>query len=118
MGAAPPSAPAWLLRLVAPPVREPLPPPRPLPESSHGRRQYAVTPLRHGVERAAAAPSGQRNHALNQETYSLVRKFVRDGLLTSQEIADAMAHAGVAAGLDRREIEQTLASALKAGSRG
>lgn len=114
----PPPAPGWLLRLVAPPVREPLPPARPLPDSSHRQRRYAVAALRHGVERAAAAPSGQRNHTLNQEAYSLCRRFVPDGLLTSQEIADAMAHAGIAAGLDRREVEQTLASALKAGCRG
>lgn len=114
----PPSAPAWLLQLVAPPVREPLPPSRHLPDSNNGQRRYAIAALRHGVERAAAAPGGQRNHTLNQETYSLARKFVPDGTLTAQEIADAMAHAGVAAGLDRREIEQTLASALKAGCRG
>jgi hypothetical protein len=114
----PPRAPDWLLRLVAPPARESLPPSRPLPDSNDRQRRYAIGALRHGVERAAAAPSGQRNHSLNQETYSLCRQFVPDGLLTPQEIVDAMAHAGVAAGLDQREVEQTLASALKAGCRG
>jgi bifunctional DNA primase/polymerase-like protein len=115
---APPPAPGWLLRLVAPPAREPLPPSRPLPDSSDRRRRYAIGALRHAAERAAAAPSGQRNHSLNHETYSLCRQFVPDGLLTSQEIADVMTHAGNHAGLDRREIEQTLTSALKAGCRG
>jgi hypothetical protein len=114
----PPPTPEWLLQLVAPPIREPLPPPRPHPSSNDRQRRYAVAALRHGVERAAAAPSGQRNCTLNQETYSLCRRFIPDGLLTAHGIADAMAHAGVAAGLDRREIEQTLASALKAGCRG
>jgi hypothetical protein len=114
----PPPAPGWLLRLVAPPVQKPLPPSRPLHGSNDRQRIYAVAALRHGVERAAAAPSGQRNHTLNQEVFSLCRRFVPDSLLTPQEIADAMAHAGVAAGLDRREVEQTLVSALKAGCRG
>jgi hypothetical protein len=76
-------------------------------------RRYALGALRRGIERIAAAGPGQRNNALNAEAYSLIR-LTEGGALDHAEIAEALAHAAHAAGLDRREIEQTLRSALTA----
>ena len=108
---APPPAPAWLLTLVAPPPPErSVPRPR-LAENQRPGRPYAVGALRRAVEQVAAAPGGQRNDTLNRAAWSVAR-FIGDGLLHPSEIADALAHAGLVAGLDRREVQATLASAL------
>lgn len=110
---APPPAPAWLLKLVAPPD-DPAPVPS-RPMSEHGR-PYAVAALRRAVEQVATAPAGQRNATLNSATWRVAR-FISTGQLQPGEIADALAHAGRVAGLDRMEVQRTLASALAAGAR-
>lgn len=111
----PPIAPRWLLNAVAPPPRPPSPPVRPsYPEpGSDGARRYAIAALRNGVERVAVAPQGQRNETLNREAFGLAR-FIIEGSLAAAEVAEALAHAARVAGLDLREIEATLASALRA----
>jgi hypothetical protein len=75
-------------------------------------RRYALAALRGAVERVAGAAEGGRNARLNAETFGLAR-FIGAGALSPGELADAMAHAGIAAGLNRREVEATLASALR-----
>lgn len=106
----PPPAPGWLLRLVAPS-------PPPICASPHlaagglPGRPYAVAALRRAVEQVAVAPAGQRNDTLNRAAWSVAR-FISGGLLQPSETAEALAHAGLVAGLDRREVQQTLASAL------
>lgn len=89
-----------------------------LSEPWHGTdskaRRYAEGALRRAIQRVAGAASGTRNGTLNAETYALAR-FAAIGALDHREIALAMAHAGTAAGLERREIEATLRSALSAG---
>lgn len=109
----PPPAPEWLRRLVAPPPAPIAATPRPL--SGHGR-PYAVAALRRAVQQVATAPAGQRNSTLNAATWSLAR-FISDGQLQPSEIAEALAHAGRVAGLERMEVQRTLASALAAGRR-
>jgi hypothetical protein len=113
----PPAAPAWLLRLVAPPALPPAPAhPRGLPDAPEGRRRYALAALRNAVERVAFAGQGQRNARLNAEAFALTRFAVEQSLEPS-EIAVAMTHAGRQAGLSPREIQLTLTSALSAGAR-
>ena len=114
---APPPAPAWLLRFVArPPLPAALPAvPRRLPDTSAGRRRYALAALRRAAGRTATAPPGTRNDRLNSETFGLAR-FIAEGCLDPSEIATTMAYAARQAGLRPREIEATLASALAAGA--
>jgi len=115
---APPPAPEWLLRLVAPPAAEEPrhePPPQ-LVREAEGCRRYAFAALRHAADRAARAPQGQRNDTLNAETFSLTR-FLVEGTLDASEVATAMAYAGRQAGLPPPEIKATLASALAASFR-
>lgn len=107
----PPPAPAWLLRLVAPPPEPVMAAPRQL--SGYGR-PYAVAALRRAVEQVATAPHGQRNATLNTAAWS-VSRFIQAGQLQPSEIAEALAHAGRVAGLDRMEVQRTLASAMAAG---
>ncbi len=99
-----------------------LPPPKPAwtpaPASSWqgddlAARRYALAAMRRGIEAVAGAAPGTRNAALNRECYSLLR-LTETGAIHAGEIAEAMAHAGIAAGLDRSEIEATLRSALSA----
>jgi Bifunctional DNA primase/polymerase, N-terminal len=114
---APPRAPEWLLRLVAPPALPPLHEPKPpTPGAAGDRRRYALSALRRAADRAATAPQGQRNDTLNTETFSLTR-FFAEGTLDAAEVAIAMAYAGRQAGLPPLEVKATLASALGAGAR-
>ncbi len=76
---------------------------------------YAHAALKDAVKKVATAPEGQRNDTLNRETWSLLR-FVSNGNLCVQDIANTLAAAGLAAGLTRPEIMATLVSALR--SRG
>ncbi|WP_298283645.1 bifunctional DNA primase/polymerase [Acidocella sp.] len=102
-----------------PPSMLPPPPPPPAPASvpvftgETAARRYAEAAMTRAIQDVASAPPGTRNAALNSATYSLLR-LVEAGAVTAREIAGAMAHAGGAAGLPPREIEATLASALRA----
>jgi hypothetical protein len=100
--------PAWLATaLERPRILRPVEPP-----SIRGNG-YAIAALRHAVRAVARAHEGSRNETLNREAFSISR-FVLDGSLDPQSIADALAAAAFSIGLDRREIERTLASALRA----
>lgn len=107
--------PDWLLQLAVPP-----PPPayRPLPAAltlgGSRAERYARAALDNACRRVADAPAGQRNFALNREVYSLMR-LAAEGAIAEQDVADALAAAGLAAGLPSREVTQTLASAIRAG---
>jgi hypothetical protein len=103
--------PDWLL-----PPPKPAWTPAPAPAwqgDDHAARRYALAAMRRGIEAVAGAAPGTRNAALNRECYSLLR-LTETGAIHAGEIAEAMAHAGIAAGLDRSEIEATLRSALSA----
>jgi hypothetical protein len=82
-----------------------------LPEGR--RRAYAEAALRHAVEEVATSQEGQRNDTLNATTFALAR-FIGTGDLAPAEIADALAVAGRRAGMPIREMQATLASALRA----
>lgn len=112
----PPPAPAWLLRLVAPPPAPPATTAPDLPPTGERGRRYAIGALRRAVAQVATARAGTRNHTLNRTVWSMAR-FIREGALHPSEIAEALAHASRVAGLDRREVEQTIASGLAAGVR-
>ena len=106
--------------VVAVPPPEALQPPPPIaprpftmPAGGDRVRRYAIGALRRAVQRVASAPEGQRNDALNVETFSLAR-FIPD-VLTAAEVANALAIGARHAGLTERETAATLVSALRAG---
>lgn len=104
----------WPNWLVPPPKPAWTPPPAaPWTGGDHRSRRYAEAALRRAIERVAGAAPGTRNATLNAETYGLLRLTTTGGL-SSGEVAEAMAHAAIVAGLERREIEATLKSALSA----
>jgi hypothetical protein len=111
---APPPAPAWLLRLMAP-APQPVPVRRPfvIGADPDKARRYAAAALRNASQRVASAGDGTRNHTLNIECYALAR-FIAEGSLSGIEVAQAMAAAALQVGLDAREAAATIASALRA----
>ena len=98
----PPPRPAWI-----PPVAAPW------TGNDRRARAYAEAALARGIRAVAAAPSGFRNATLNKETYGLLR-LAETGGTSVAGVAEAMAHAGLAAGLPSREVQTTLASAIRA----
>ncbi|EGO96804.1 bifunctional DNA primase/polymerase [Acidiphilium sp. PM] len=104
----------WPDWLVPPPKPGWTPPPAaPWVGNDRRARAYAEAALRRAIERVAGAAPGTRNATLNSETYGLLR-LTSTGGLSAGEVAEAMAHAAIVAGLERREIEATLKSALSA----
>jgi hypothetical protein len=101
--------PEWFLREAAPPRPAPIASPTPIVVED----RYVAAALRHAVERVSRAGEGQRNATLNSEAYSLTR-FVAGGVLPAQQVADALAAAGIDAGLNPREVALTLRSAFRA----
>lgn len=85
-------------------------------ESADSERRYAEAALHNAVQRVAGTTTGSRNSTLNAETYGLAR-FIQSGALSPTEIAGAMAHAGIAAGLDAAEVQGTISSALGSAAR-
>ena len=79
------------------------------------RRHYAEAALRSAIARVASASEGQRNDALNRETFGLVR-LTRIGDLSMREIAECMAVAARHAGLAAPEVQATLRSVLRSAS--
>lgn len=100
--------PAWLLDILAP--RSQARPVTALPILGKG---YAVAALRRAVDAVGRATPGTRNDTLNREAFGLSR-FAFSGTLDAQCIANALATAGLAAGLPEREVRGTLASAFRA----
>jgi hypothetical protein len=107
--------PKWLLTRLLPPAPAPNTPPRAPVADGNKQAPYALAALRNAVRVVATAPEGQRNIALNREAFALSR-FIGENLLTPADIADSLAAAARHAGLDSKEIERTLVSAL--GARG
>ncbi|MDE2006578.1 MAG: bifunctional DNA primase/polymerase [Rhodospirillales bacterium] len=103
--APPPPAPAW-----TPPVAAAW------QGDDRRARRYAEAALRRGIEAVAGAGEGNRNQTLFREAAGLLR-LVAGGGTTPGEVAETMARAALAAGLPSREVQSTLASALRAGGR-
>jgi hypothetical protein len=74
---------------------------------------YAAAALQRAVDSVGRATRGSRNETLNREAFGLSR-FALSGALDAQLIANALATAGLAAGLAEREVRGTLASAFRA----
>ena len=106
------AAPCWLVDLLDP-VRPPL---RPLDLSlrSCARSAYAEAAFRRELERLARAGVGGRNHQLYTSTRSLA-ELVAAGLLDLGVVISSLASAALGIGLTPREVEATLASAVRAG---
>ena len=106
--------PSWVLERLARPEA-----PRPAPVAvapDLGARMSAwaaaaASAEAHGV---AAAPVGQRNHALNRAAFRL-GQIVGGGHIDAGEAAEVLRRAGEAAGLGAVEVDATLASGLDAG---
>lgn len=106
----PPDAPAWLLRLVAPP-----------PEPAYRRAPIDTTDAaRNRLYRAATAVaqagSGSRNETLNRRSFQ-VGRLIADGLLGEQEAIEALYGAARTAGLDHSEAKATIRSGVNSGLR-
>ncbi|MDR3521374.1 MAG: bifunctional DNA primase/polymerase [Acidocella sp.] len=106
----------WPERLTPAPKPASAPPWQPIRGGTDVTRNYATAALHNAVRRVAGTTTGSRNATLNAETYGLSR-FIASGTLAPSEIAEAMAHAGLAAGLDAREVAATVASALGSAAR-
>ena len=103
-------APAWLLEMLKP---KPRPKFEPVFDTKYNGCKYVSAALRNAAEQVANAPEGCRNHTLNKEMWSLMR-FVGEEKLHVQEVANTLANAALAAGLNSAEIKATLKSALLA----
>lgn len=103
-------APDWLLTMLKPKPRHNFEPV--IYTGSHGGK-YALEALKNAEKQVANAPEGRRNDILNKEMWSLMR-FVGDGNLYIQDIANTLAAAALSAGLNSAEIKATLKSALMA----
>jgi hypothetical protein len=90
---------------------------RPAPPKPRVQREikngttYAKAALRLVVEQVRTAPEGQRNHTLNAAVFPL-KRFIEAGELDLDEVTEAVSSAASEAGLEPREIQLTLRSAL------
>ena len=109
---APPAAPDWLLRLLAPPTL-PMAPSRALPRmDNHAARRI----LKRALQAVQDAQRGQRNATLNQNAFTiggLIGAGMIDELLAVIELYSA----GRFAGLDDAETKATIRSGVEAGMR-
>jgi hypothetical protein len=104
---------AWPDWLVPPPKSLPAPPTLPTFTGNAAAQRYAEAAMTNAIKEVVSAPVGTRNTTLNRVCYNLAR-LALGGVVTFDEIARAMAHAGHAAGLETREVERTITSALAA----
>jgi hypothetical protein len=107
---APPAIPPWLAGLLAPPPRAPAPPYTMTDERARKALYAAVDHVRTGG-------AGGRNDTLNRNAFKLA-KLVADGKLYRQVVEGALLDAALEVGLDRKEAEDTIKSAFRAGRRG
>ncbi|MEI6560192.1 MAG: hypothetical protein WCO00_17475 [Rhodospirillaceae bacterium] len=91
------------------------PAPARLPAGLTGARleRYAAAALRKAADKVVGAPEVGRASVLSVATWSMSRKFLQ--VLGPQKIADAMAAAGMASGIERRDITRAIESGLRAG---
>lgn len=106
----PPTAPAWLLRLVEPP---------PEPEFQRAvidTTDKARNKLYRAVSAVADATPGERNATLNRRAYQ-VGHMIGAGLLGEREAVEALYGAARSAGLDHAEARATIVSGINSGVR-
>lgn len=105
------SAPAWVLKLLAPQALTPRTAERRVVSSG----TYARRALEGEVGKVVLAPVGQRNHTLNQAAFSL-GQLIAGGVLDVDEVIEALLLAASRCGLEETESRATIASGLLAGS--
>lgn len=76
--------------------------------------RYMTAALNNSAERVASAPVDSRNDTLNREAYKMFQ-YAAGGFFTETEVYNAFQSAGLAAGLNDREVNSTLRSARKGG---
>lgn len=108
---APPPAPAWLLKAVAPPP-EPPRPPLPLIAST----EWAQKRLRRAVDTVIGAPGGTANDTLNREAFAVAR-HVAAGKLGEGEAIEALYAAARARKVPHAEAKATIKSGFTNGLR-
>lgn len=106
---APPPAPDWLLRLVAPPAPPPRPERQKIPTGNAARRRLGFA-----LDAIQSAGPGTRNATLNKEAFAVAR-WIAGGLLDEREAIAALYAAGIAIGLDPNEVRGTIKSGCAAG---
>jgi hypothetical protein len=60
------------------------------PDYDRRREAQAAAALRDETARVAGTPAGQRNHALNDAAFALYRFVLEDGVLTRDQVDDAL----------------------------
>ena len=79
-------------------------------------RSYAEAARRREIDRVTKAPQHQRNNTLNHAAFRLGQLLPYD-ILDEQAVTADLAQAAQQIGLDESEIQATIASGLKGGSR-
>lgn len=108
-------APAWLVDLLTVETARPERVDVGRLRNDRGVSAWAGTALAGEINRVQTAPEGSRNQTLNRSAFVL-GQIVGGGHLDHEQVADLLGQAGVAAGLDEREVRMTVASGLQAGS--
>lgn len=106
--------PAWLAdALTPPPPRTPTRPVAPRRVTD----PYAYAAFENEIDAVLGARPGRRNDTLNRAAYALGR-FVVTGALSHEHVTDALTIAAEHIGLCVTEAHRTIASGLRAGTRG
>ena len=103
----PPAAPEWLVAMLTPPPRPPLPKLTP---------RRATDALDRVLRDLARAGQGGRNAALNRAAF-IAGRFAAAGMLAESEAVSAIYHAGRHIGLDDAECRATIRSGWQSGIR-
>jgi hypothetical protein len=78
-------------------------------------RGYHLAALRGEAGKVAESLDGTRNHKLNAYTFKLRKKYVDDGNLTNDEVAQAMYDAAIACGYVRTDGRGATISSIASG---
>jgi hypothetical protein len=89
----------------------------PPPRIMNHLRPAAEDALEQAVINMASSPHGAHNATLNGEVWRL-RYYIREGVLTIDEVAESMAYAAKAVGHAEHRITTTLQSVFEAITRG
>lgn len=93
--------------------------PRQIPKDGLTKRSHAyiTSAFKDAVSKVATTDEGNRNQALNDETFDLFSKFVAAGLLSFDDVAAAMQEAGESCGLPSGAVYKTINSAWDGSQR-
>lgn len=107
--------PTWLLDLVDPARRRPsATSPAPVDPNGGPNTGWATAALTGETQNVRRATEGCRNHTLNRAAFAL-GQLVAGGHLEEHHVVATLTAAGTAVGLGEREVQNTIASGLRAG---